>query len=119
MNEACVVFDIDDTLYLEREYVRSGFRAVGNWARARLGIPDFAERSWRLFELGVRGSIFDDVLTESGVKPEPSLVRVLVGVYRGHEPSIAMLPDAADTVSRLRGRVILATLTDGPLESQQ
>ena len=24
-----VVFDLDDTLYLERDYVRSGFRAVG------------------------------------------------------------------------------------------
>src|SRR5688572_21639978 len=116
MNEACVVFDIDDTLYLERDYVRSGFRAVGNWARARLGIPDLAAQSCRLFELGGRGSIFGDVVTESGVKPEPSVVRVLVGVYRGHEPSISMLPDAADTVARLRGRVILASLTDGPLE---
>ena len=30
-----VVLDIDDTLYLERDYVRSGFAAVGTWARDR------------------------------------------------------------------------------------
>src|SRR5207302_9076607 len=40
MNELCVVFDIDDTLYLERDYVRSGFRAVGTWAEQWLRIPD-------------------------------------------------------------------------------
>ena len=27
----CVVFDVDDTLYLERDYVRSGFHAVAQW----------------------------------------------------------------------------------------
>jgi putative hydrolase of the HAD superfamily len=118
VNAGCVVFDIDDTLYLERDYVRSGFRAVGESARA-LGIADFAERSWRLFEAGVRGSIFDDVLAESGVRPERALVRALVDVYRTHEPAIEMLPDAADAVGRLRGRVALASLSDGPLESQR
>ena len=118
VNAGCVVFDIDDTLYLERDYVRSGFRAVGESARA-LGISDFADRSWRLFEAGVRGSIFDDVLTESGVYPERALVRALVDVYRSHEPAIEMLPDAADAVRRLRGRVALASLSDGPLESQR
>src|SRR5687767_11665642 len=91
VDASCVVFDIDDTLYLERDYVRSGFRAVGEWARARLGISDFAERSWRLFEAGVRGSIFDDALTESGVQPDHALVRALVDVYRTHEPAIEML----------------------------
>ena len=42
MNHLCVVFDIDDTLYLERDYVLSGFAAVGPWARDWLAIPDFA-----------------------------------------------------------------------------
>ena len=28
-----IVLDIDDTLYLERDYVRSGFDAVGRWAQ--------------------------------------------------------------------------------------
>lgn len=44
------VFDIDDTLYLERDYVRSGFRAVGEWARDRFGCDDFAARCWSRFE---------------------------------------------------------------------
>jgi hypothetical protein len=37
----CAVFDIDDTLYLERDYVRSGFEAVGRWAVKWIQIEDF------------------------------------------------------------------------------
>ena len=44
MKPVCVVFDVDDTLYLERDYVRSGFRAVGVWASRWLGLSGFAER---------------------------------------------------------------------------
>ena len=38
MMRRAVVFDIDDTLYLERDYVRSGFTAAGAWARTELGL---------------------------------------------------------------------------------
>jgi putative hydrolase of the HAD superfamily len=34
-----VIFDLDDTLYLERDYVQSGFRAVAEWLCARLPEP--------------------------------------------------------------------------------
>ena len=35
-NSRVVVFDMDDTLYLEREYVRSGFRAVASTAPSQI-----------------------------------------------------------------------------------
>jgi putative hydrolase of the HAD superfamily len=115
----CVVFDLDDTLYLERDYVRSGFRAAGEWARANRGIAGLEERAWRAFERGVRQTIFDHALAEAGIEPEPTLVRALVDVYRAHEPAIVMLPDAVDAIERLRGQVALAAVTDGPIASQR
>ena len=48
----CVVFDIDDTLYLERDYAFSGFEAVGRWVAARLQIVDFALRCRHNFVAG-------------------------------------------------------------------
>ena len=55
-----IVFDIDDTLYLERDYVRSGFAHV---AREVGRTDDEAGRlhDWliRAFESGVRGDTFD------------------------------------------------------------
>jgi putative hydrolase of the HAD superfamily len=115
----CIVFDLDDTLYLEREYVRSGFDAVGAEAESRWGIADFAGRAWRLFEEGTRGNIFDLVLVECGVTCPPEAMASLVACYREHRPAIRLLDDARSCLDRLLGRVALAGLTDGPAASQR
>jgi len=115
----CIVFDLDDTLYLERDYVRSGFRAVGEWAKTALGIPDFGHRAWRLFEGGTRGATFQTVLAECGRKPEPELVERMVNIYRCHSPEIELLPDALRCLSELKGKALLAMVTDGPAECQK
>src|SRR5882762_1725218 len=54
MPKLCFVFDLDDTLYLERDFVCSGFEHVGIYAEKELGIPNFAERAWSLFVAGHR-----------------------------------------------------------------
>jgi putative hydrolase of the HAD superfamily len=115
----CVVFDIDDTLYLERDYVRSGFHAVGRWIEVHLGVSGFSDLAWHTFETGTRGTIFDDVLRELAIPPDPGLVKSLVAVYREHEPAISMLPDARDVVDTLSHDTTLGVVTDGPLESQR
>jgi putative hydrolase of the HAD superfamily len=114
----CVVFDVDDTLYLERDYIRSGFSVVGRWAASELGIGDFFDRAWRLFVSGVRGTIFDQVLASVGVPVDQHTLGEMVHVYRTHRPAIVLLDDARRAMSALRGRVALAALTDGPLASQ-
>jgi putative hydrolase of the HAD superfamily len=114
-----VVFDIDDTLYLERDYVRSGFQAVASLVQSRMGVTDFFDHAWRAFEAGVRQKIFDAALADCGIDPEPGLIAALVRQYRAHRPRIELLPDALDCLRRLHGRVGLAALTDGPFESQR
>jgi putative hydrolase of the HAD superfamily len=113
-----VVFDIDDTLYLERDYVRSGFRAVGAWARRSLGVPDLADRAWAAFETGVRSTIFDAALTGAGVEPTPELIARLVACYREHQPDIALLGDARACLDSAVALGAVAVVTDGPLASQ-
>jgi putative hydrolase of the HAD superfamily len=115
----CVVFDIDDTLFLERDYVESGLNKVGMWVRDNLGILDFFDRAWNLFEVGVRGTIFDEALESCRIKASPELLSTLVQIYRVHEPDISLLPDARSCLEKLHGRVHLAVITDGPLQSQR
>jgi putative hydrolase of the HAD superfamily len=115
----CVVFDIDDTLFLERDYVESGLKKVGMWVRDNLGIVDFFDRAWNLFEMGVRGTIFDDALESCRIKASPELLSTLVKIYRVHEPDISLLPDARSCLEKLHGRVDLAVITDGPLQCQR
>jgi putative hydrolase of the HAD superfamily len=115
-----VVLDVDDTLYLERDYVRSGFRAVGRYAEENHDLDGLGDLAWTEFEAGRRGDIFDRVLRSLGVTLDPTLVRTFVEVYREHEPTITMLPDAVELVDRVRSQALgLAVITDGPLASQR
>jgi putative hydrolase of the HAD superfamily len=113
------VFDIDDTLYLERDYVHSGFAAVGAWARAELGVADLGDRAWAAFDAGVRGRIFDEALAACGVRANGLLVPRLVDVYRSHAPAIAPLDDVRAWLATRPADVALAVVTDGPPASQR
>ena len=44
MSDLVLVFDLDDTLYPEREFALSGFRAAGRWAAAELGVEGSTPR---------------------------------------------------------------------------
>jgi putative hydrolase of the HAD superfamily len=118
MTPSAIVFDLDDTLYLEREYVRSGFCAVGEWFRGEFGFPDFSQRAGELFMAGKRGDIFDSVVASYRIEPGPMLISQLVTIYRGHRPAITLLPDAGNCLNTLYGNYPLALITDGPAVSQ-
>lgn len=115
---AVVVLDVDDTLYLERDYVKSGFDAVGEHLQRVTGIEGFADTLWSGFNDGVRGDAFDRALMIHGLDPNADIVSDLVACYRNHSPTIELLPDAARFLSRLGGRTI-AVITDGPTASQR
>jgi len=105
------VLDIDDTIYLERDYVRSGFCVVGRWLAENQNIEDFFEYAWGLFESGVRGNVFDMVLEEMGIY-DKQLVINLVDLYRRHNPKISLSPDAINFLKRHEKRD-LAIISDG------
>ncbi len=58
MSDLVLVFDLDDTLYPEREFALSGFRAAGRWAAAELGIDGLAAEMTRLLDDGHLGKLF-------------------------------------------------------------
>lgn len=113
-----VVFDLDDTLYPERAYVASGFRAVARWAAERLGIPeDVAFQGLQeVFNSGVRGNIFD--LWLDRVHCSRSAVAEMIAVYRSHEPTIELFPTMAGLLRELRGKYRLGVVSDGYLAVQ-
>lgn len=114
-----IVLDLDDTLYLERDYVLSGFRAVSRWIEDELGILGFEKIVVELFAAGVREKLFDRTLRELGVAHDSSLIDRLVGVYRKHPPNIRLLSDVEVFLSRKRHARAIALLTDGHLIAQR
>jgi putative hydrolase of the HAD superfamily len=115
----CVVFDIDDTLYLERDYVRSGFRAVGKWAHGALGVNSFFDEAWKCFELGRRGNVFNVALETFAILPSEELIRTMVSIYRGHDPAICLLSDSEECLRSVNGKAFVGIISDGPLLAQQ
>lgn len=109
-----LVFDLDDTLYDERVFVASGFAAVDEWLRVKLGIKDFQPVAQGLFTEGIRGRIFDLALHRLGILASEELVAEMVAVYRQHEPCLQLSPEARNVLSwARRERIKLALVTDG------
>lgn len=102
------IFDLDDTLYDELTFVRSGFRAVSDWGWTRFGDnprETFAQLVRTLEQEG-RGRVFDRWIAGRG-----SVVEA-VKVYRHHSPRIELWPTARRTLDRLAGHA-LYLVTDG------
>jgi putative hydrolase of the HAD superfamily len=114
-----VVLDVDDTLYLERDYVCSGFKAVGAWCRDEWGVHDVGETAWALFLGGRRRTTLADALAASGKNPTSTELQRVVDVYRSHIPRIVASDDARGFLRRHVGQVRLGVITDGPAISQR
>lgn len=114
-----LVLDLYDTLYAERDYVHSGFDAVGRFAAQQIGVTDFSERCWRLFLGGRRTAIFDTALTELLGRADSIIVEQFVDVYRNHHPQITLYEDAQRLLQRKRAAgAPLGLITDGHAVSQ-
>ena len=115
-----IVFDLDDTLYPERAFALSGFRAVGQELRRRMDCPfDSAERMRVLFDDGERRKIFDKVLEELGADSSVMTVDEMVTLYRTHHPTIELYKDAERVLREWSGRFRLALISDGYDETQR
>lgn len=113
-----IVFDLDDTLYLERDYVRSGIQAVGRWLLKQSGVTGFSDLAQHLWDHGQRSFLFDTTLDRLGIEPSATLVAELVDVYHFHEPRIALAPDAARFLTD-PGHYRFALISDGLAISQR
>ncbi len=138
-----VIFDLDDTLYSERQYAFSGFAAVAAAFEAELGPPGgSAPLMRRLFDTPDRSRVFNAMLIQAGHRPpspgraavrraDQVLIGRMVEVYRTHTPTIKLYPDADATLTRLRRavrlrraarlrpRFKLGLISDGLLVTQQ
>jgi putative hydrolase of the HAD superfamily len=107
-----IIFDLDDTLYEELSFVRSGLAAVADFLSTICQRPSAAIYQGLLAQLAVaRPQLFDRYLSTIG-KKSSALVRKCVSIYRHHTPDIALYPEARACLLRLR-KYPLYVVTDG------
>jgi putative hydrolase of the HAD superfamily len=111
-----VLFDLDDTLYPELDFVRSAMAAVADAIAARAGVTATSARAALDHALHAhgRGQTIDLALDALGIERSQALIAELVGVYRGHAPRLSLHVDAARALVRLSSRgLLLGLVTDG------
>jgi putative hydrolase of the HAD superfamily len=111
-----VLFDMDDTLYPEHEFVDGGFAAVATWLAPRLGVPadELRARLWTLHGRDGRGRLFDTLLEEHAAGPDPDLVRACLLLYRTHTPRLRPFRGVPALLESLQaGGVRLGIVSDG------
>jgi len=117
-----VIFDLDDTLYNEVDYCRSGFASVAEHLASRTGTASAGsifQALWQQFSAGNRTRTFDAALELLGIPCNDDLIRELVKVYREHWPNIALPADSRDVLEQLAAKYTLGLLTDGFLPAQK
>jgi putative hydrolase of the HAD superfamily len=117
-----VVFDLDDTLYDELDYCRSGFRAVAEFIADLPDAPSarhIFDRLWKQFTAGNRTKTFNAALDDLGINYDDQIIQKLIKTYRSHPPKISLPADSANVLRQLSKKYTLALLTDGFLPAQQ
>lgn len=113
-NKCLVIFDLDDTLYSEKEYLKSGYKKVAELVPM---ILDAEKQLWRFFE--EKKDAIDQLLLLNGIYSD-QLKEKCICAYRSQKPDISLYEGVREMLKRIRleGKRI-AIVTDGRPEGQR
>jgi len=100
-----IVFDLDDTLYDEVDFVKSGFKEVSRY----LGSEKYFDFMWDEFLQNGSGKIFNKLMEEFNL--DISLNK-FIEIYRFHFPDI-YLPKESQRILEFTKNYKTALITDG------
>lgn len=107
-----IIFDLDDTLYNERDFVFSGFMEVAKYLGNKYSLDRdiLYEDILDIFQEQGRGKIFNILCDKHGLKEN---IENLVSIYRNTLPNIKLYNDALYVLEKLKGQYKLGIITDG------
>jgi HAD superfamily hydrolase (TIGR01549 family) len=106
-----VIFDLDDTLYAEKQYVKSGYQKVAEL----LGDETLVKKLWAYFEAGQPA--IDRLLDELGMADRKA---DCLKVYREHLPEITLYEGVKELIEKLYKQGIkVGIITDGRVLGQK
>lgn len=106
-----VCFDLDGTLFDDRQYVRAGLRHAAARLESLAGVELADELVAAYFERGITEGTFDTVLDEHGISQE--YVPELVDAYHDNDSALEPYPAAEAVLSELEPRYDLGLITGG------
>ncbi len=103
-----IIFDLDDTLYSEKEYVKSGYKAVSNL------FSDSILCEKILWEAFCNGENAIDILLDKKDITSDVLKNQCLDVYRNHAPDIHLYEGVKEMLKSLKEQGLkIGMITDG------
>jgi len=117
----CVAFDMDDTLYDELDYYKSGLAAVASVMAEDYNLDETLVFStlWAVFTGGNHKTTFNATLEELAISYDSDYIRKWVDTLRCHPPQITLPADSRAVLEGLKADYRLALITDGFLPAQK
>ena len=110
-----IVFDLDDTLYKEIDFVKSAYIYVCKYIRSRFGI-DFFSQIQECIDNGI--NFYDYIISKLHHKHNFSIEKYLE-LYRFHYPKLSLSTDTTEFLNNISDRKIgFSIITDGRSISQ-
>ena len=121
MSIKVLLFDLDDTLYDEKQFVQSGFAKVAEFVENKFKIDKkiYYEILIDIFNGGSRGNIFNLALEKVNVAYGEDIIQSMVKIYREHTPKIKLDKNIELLLIKLREIYSLGIITDGYFEVQK
>jgi len=115
------LFDLDDTLYNEKQFVKSGFAKVAEFIEEKFSINKkvFYEILIDIYNYGSRGNIFNLALKRKNIIFDEELICLILKIYREHNPKIKLNKDIKLLLTKIRKIYSLGIITDGYFEVQK
>lgn len=111
-----ILFDLDDTLYNEIDYVRSGFHKVADFLRNKIDTRQAYETMINAFS---EGKPAINYLLDSYNLTEPDLLKNCLEIYRNQLPDIQLCDEIRQLLISLRNKGLkTGIITDGRPEGQ-
>lgn len=119
-DKKAVIFDLDDTLYDECDYVRSGYAQVADYIAGKVEGLSKKEVEDFLYQAFEQKKPAIDVLFDCYKELNPEWKRECILRYREHTPKIELSKENCELLSKLRtsGKKI-GIITDGRVEGQR
>ncbi len=119
MSKVVVIFDLDDTLYYEVDFLRSAYLEIANTLSNLEGIESSAEK---IFEEMIESfenkeNVFQRLIDK--YKESHFTVKDLISKYRTHVPNISLSSDTTNILNYLKDNNIeMGIITDGRSKQQ-
>ncbi|MDO6759410.1 HAD family hydrolase [Tamlana sp. 2_MG-2023] len=112
MNKTVLVFDLDDTLYKEIDFLKSAYKEISNLIASVTPVSSsiIYNQMFSFYENDLNA--FEEILKY--YKLEKFSALDLVQIYRNHEPSISLTKDIQELLTRLKKHTYkIGLITDG------